>query len=348
MVIFRVDGNKEIGTGHIMRCLSMAKALRSLGEEVVFVLADSKMQQIIIECGFEVKVLDSDYRLLHDEVDSFIFYIKECQGRGARLLVVVDSYFVTETYFKQLGETVSVVYVDDLQNVPGCVEYIINYNVYADEQTYKGAFKKALLLGCEYAPLRDEFTMEEYVLRDTCKNILLTTGGADLYNISTKVLKEMLQGEQGDLFADMQIHVVVGMFHQHKDQLEEIAREHANVILHHNVGKMSELMQNCDLAITAAGSTIYELSCIGVPSISFSFVDNQDKIVEGFASHEAIKSAGYYLEDPEGMIKRVVALAIELIGAYEERARLSRTAHALVDGKGALRIASAMQSWYSN
>ena len=119
---------------------------------------------------------------------------------------------------------------------------------------------------------------------------------------------------------------------------------HENVHIHTNVTKMSELMQKCDVAISAAGSTMYELCTVGVPILSFSFVDNQERIVQTFADKGLVHFGGDYVKDGETMVAELTKKLCELIASKELRQCYSEKAELLVDGKGAERIADALRN----
>ena len=150
MILFRADGNSEIGSGHIMRCLSLADAFRSIGKESVFVCSDDTMLEIIKRRGYLCHVLNSDYQNPEGETEALLGcdYYNQAQG------IVVDSYFVNHKYMDSIRINKKTVYFDDLFrsfNADG----VINYNIYADSAEYKTTRSDTkFFLGPGYAPLR--------------------------------------------------------------------------------------------------------------------------------------------------------------------------------------------------
>ena len=110
MIIFRADGNKKIGSGHIMRCLSIADALHDKGLDSVFVTADDSVSGLLRERGYKNVVLNLDYRNLEEELE--LFFSLEALPHSE--MVVVDSYYATDYYFKKLSEYKKIAYIDDL------------------------------------------------------------------------------------------------------------------------------------------------------------------------------------------------------------------------------------------
>lgn len=338
MIIFRADGNGLIGSGHIMRCLSIAVALRQLGEESLFLLGDSTMQHIVKERGFQVQILESHY----DNMESESNTIKQYLTRGN--LVVVDSYYVTKLYLDSLMKSAIIVYIDDLMKVPTNVDFIINYNCYADQKLYKTVpkAKNSYLLGTTYVPLREEFQNIPYVVRKKCTKILITTGGTDEFNISGQILEKICAVKE---LKEMEFLVVVGAMNKHLEMLKSLAKKYNQIRICTNVVCMSELMRESDIAISAAGSTLYELCAVGVPTVSFSFVDNQDQAITCMESMGNLLSAGRYQVEGSIVIKRIVDKVSQLIKTYDLRCKIHNRCKRLVDGKGANRIAMKLMEW---
>ena len=126
--------------------------------------------------------------------------------------------------------------------------------------------------------------------------------------------------------------------------LEEIAKQYSNVHIHKNVNCMSELMEQCDVAVSAAGSTLYELCAVGVPIICFSFVDNQELMVETFVKKGIVAYGGHYSKEKENLMDEVADNIYRLQRDLELRRRVTAQERKLVDGRGAIRIAEHLCS----
>lgn len=334
MIWIRADGGKEIGTGHVMRCLSIADALRRMGEQVCFLLADSSAVPLLERQNQEYRILNSSYQHPEEELETLIPLLAESQSG----VFLADSYYVTDTYLRRIRDHMPVCYMDDrgISGLP--VDLLINYNIFADASLYErfDDGKTLYLLGTEYAPLRREFKEVPYQVREKARRVFLTTGGSDKYNLAGRILEEVLTNKETQ---NLEYCVVSGAYNEYLSVLLEIEKKYPGVQVLSNVTDMSELMRTCDIAVTAGGSTMYELSAVGVPIICFSFVDNQEKIVEGFRNRDIVCFGGDYLRQGEGMVRDVAAHIGLLCGSTELRKNYSRRQKALVDGQGAMRIA---------
>lgn len=343
MVWIRADANSIIGTGHMMRALSLAAALKECGEEVLFLTADESAGQLLADRGQAYKVLGTAYDRMETELDRLLFLFAEAEALEEKpKLLLIDSYFVTENYLKEVRKHVKTAYIDDKFIFPYPVDILINYNIYGDMVPYRenGVEEDTvLLLGTQYAPLRSEFEKAAFRVRDKVRNVLLTTGGSDRYNLAGQILNAALLHEKA---AELHYHVVSGVFNSHLPELQALAAAHENVHIHENVQNMAELMEKCDIAVTAGGSTMYELCAVGVPVICFSFVDNQEKIVETFAEKDIVCFGGNYLTDQEGLADKVIQNILKLASDKMLRQDYQNREKALVDGRGAARLAKVL------
>lgn len=344
MIGIRTDGNNKIGLGHVMRCLTIAKALKKQGWETVFILADESCKALVEENGFSSCVLNTAYNAMESELEQLISLIKE-HGIDRLLL---DSYFVTPFYLQKLREEVVTTYLDDVNAFEYPVDLLINYNVFAEGKLYPyalpveesclhGTKQTCLLAGTRYAPVRDEFAACYKAPEEMVRNIFLSLGGSDAFNLSVKIITSLREK------LTCNIHVVCGPFNIHKAELEILAKQEQGVFVHENVKEMWTLMEQCDLAISAAGSTMYELAVVGLPVVTFSFVDNQRRIAEGFGRENAGICVGHYQPETEAeFLDALTQYVNQLVNNSGRRKELSERAHALVDGKGAERIAKAV------
>ena len=217
----------------------------------------------------------------------------------------------------------------------------VNYNIYGPDLDYAALYSKAgvplpqLLLGPHYAPLRRQFqNLPPRAVRQKVQDILVSTGGADAQHIALQ-LAQYLSG-QGSL-EDVQYHFVAGAMNADLPALQAIARQCAAIRVHQNVQNMARLMRQCDLAIAAAGSTLYELCACGVPTVTYAFADNQLLGMRAFEKQGVMVGAGDVrsLHIPlEVITSRVEEVSLN----YKNRKRLASKMQRLVDGSGAGRI----------
>ena len=348
MIWIRADANKEIGSGHVMRCLSIAAALKAQGQCVCFILADEGAVLLLQERGQDYQILHTAYNDMEQELGQLSRLLEEQKPD----LLLVDSYFATEYYFKTVRKYVKTIYVDDVPRFAYPVDGIINYNIYGDCLPYGEMGRNAagndnavnvprpqLYLGVSYAPLREQFQGIAYTVRHEVKDVLITTGGSDKYNLAGKILEKVLAGQET---ADFTYHVVSGAFNPHLAYLKMLEEQHTNIRIYQNVKNMAQLMEQADIAITAGGSTMYELCAVGVPILCFSFVDNQELIVETFAQKARVYYGGNYLKEKEAFAGNVATALTKLAASKELRQQYSQREKQLVDGCGAERIATVL------
>lgn len=338
MIWIRADANREIGAGHIMRCLSIAEALEALGAQTCFLVADGGAVPLLERRSQRYRVLNSDYTMPEEETEQIEVLTQEEDNN----FFLADSYFVTDLYLKRIKAGMPVGYIDDMCRPIFSADLIINYNIFARHAMYKAFHSKQLLIGPAYVPLRREFSAADYVVRQEASKVLVTTGGSDPYNLAGRFVEKALADPRT---AEMEYRVVSGAYNSHLHRLTELSKNHANVRICRNVDNMAELMQECDTAVTAGGSTMYELSAVGVPIVCFSFVKNQERIVEEFRNQNLVCFGGNYLEQGDSMLdKALEAMALAMHDA-EARLHYSRRLKDLADGHGAERIARALEGF---
>lgn len=330
MILIRADANEHIGTGHVMRCLSIARAFVNKGEEVKFITADHRGDSLIQNGGFDLVCLDSEWTDMDEELDQLIGLIKEAKP----LLILIDSYYVTEKYLSSISDIVRTVYMDDLNSACWNVDVLINYNIFSsvfDYIEYEETRTK-LLLSPKYAPLRSEFiNCHVHEIKDV-SDILISAGGSDPERITEKIMSICPHVSE-----DITFHFIVGALNPRLNDIKNIASEQKNVVLHINERKMSDLMEKCDMAISAAGVTLYELCACGVPTITYTLADNQILAAEQFDKLGIMVSAGDCRGD-DCFVERLTTIIKNIIDNYDLRLKMSKRMQLLVDGNGADRI----------
>lgn len=337
MFYIRADANATIGSGHVMRCLVIANALKKRGENTVFITADREAEQLINSNGFQVISLGTSWNHLESESNK----LEDTIYRMGIKKILVDSYFVTEEYLERLRKTTKTIYIDDLNEYRYPVDMLINYSLCADQLEYEMKYTEdtKLLIGSNYTPLREEFSNVKRIHKGIVTDILITTGGSDAYNIAGKLIQYIRCKPE---FDTIRLHVVAGAFNTNRDKLETMKEAYQNVIVYHNVARMSELMQKCDIALSAGGTTLYELCACGIPSICFTFADNQIEGAKEFDRQGLMYYAGDVRIRMESCIDEIIS-KVELLNNDEaHRKQLSKKVMTVVDGMGANRIADEL------
>lgn len=332
-----------------MRCLTIAEAVKNVGGEagatdetkagvgdVLFLCADEDSAALVEQYGFEVKVLNTDYCLMESELEPDRGCPWDMWTTGAENTILVDSYHVTEKYLRELGRYGRVFLMDDLQKTAYPVWGLVNYNVFADEKKYKQLYcsnpSVQMILGSAYVPLRSQFLGVLYKVKDAVRDVLITTGGGDADNIAGQILDEIYDPE-------IRFHVLSGRFNPHFDDLQAKAGNTDNISIHHDVSDMAGLMSMCDLAVSAGGSTVYELCAVGVPLICFSYAENQEALAEYVGAGKIAANAGAWHRDSSVCRENIRSKFRELCANYELRRSFSENQKNLIDGRGAERLA---------
>lgn len=334
MIYIRTDMNEKIATGHLIRCLAIADAAREKGEETTFIVADQKPVDLLKKRGYPYIVLQTEWNCMEDEIPKLISWIKELGIEK----ILIDSYQVTEKYLKEIGLYTRIFYLDDLNAFAYPVDAIICYaNYYKQFHYEKYMQQEQLFLGVKYTPLRKVFwNCPSKKIADRVEKLLILSGGSDPYNVAGKLLEVI------ELADYKEIVVICGPYNENYQQLAVEYKSNQNVHIKQNVDNIEVEMKKADVAISAGGTTLYELCALGVPTISYSFVDNQLDNVKQFQREQLIDYAGDVRYDN-------IAVNINtILRKYRDAEMLRKTRsegmQKMIDGKGAERIAEALMA----
>lgn len=335
---FRADGNASTGAGHLMRCLTIADELKNLPglekEDICFVCADEASGALAESGGYRTIVLHTNYRDMNQELPRLAQHLqKECPG-GAPVLIV-DSYYITAQYLKALRRQAHIFLLDDMAEQAYSVDCVLNYNAFATREQYRQLYEDTdtrFYAGSEYVPLRPQFRQSGYVFREQAQDILITTGGGDHRNIAARIF-ETIQSP------GLRYHVVTGRYHPDFEGWKYREQTCRQLYVHHDVRDMASLMRNCDIAITAGGTTIYELAATGVPFLCFSYAKNQEALTEYISRTEIAGYCGAFHHNPAETLGKMRQMMDELTANAGIRRKMHEKERKMVDGLGAVRIA---------
>lgn len=338
IIAIRADANAAIATGHIMRCITIAKQLQKKGKKVLFFTADEYPCEMLTQNGMEYVCLHTSWEQMEEELP---ILCRELQKHDCSKLLT-DSYQVTENYFDCLKKICKIIYIDDCFTALYPVDLIVNYNAYHVRFPYEEAYKdKArLLLGTTYVPLREEFQTSLCVPSSKAsgadKHILISSGGGDVYNALYGILLKAVNKEELSSYI---FHVIVGNFNENAEKLEVLSKEHPNILLHYNVSNMAGLMQQCQIAVSAAGTMLFELCAMQVPAVFYVCADNQQYDSDFFARENRMLFSGDIRQNRETCIDNILKNMILLLSDKNLQQQMKQKMHEVTDGKGAERIA---------
>lgn len=294
-IAVRVDASVRIGTGHFMRCLTLADALKQRGAQTRFIsrhLPDH-LRSMLSDKGHEFILLEGVQNAGAVDELAHAGWLGVSQAQDAadsiRALsdeswdwLVVDNYALDFRWESELRRTANrILVVDDIADRRHDCDALLDQNFYADmgvRYTDKVPTHCQLLLGPRYALLRDEFRrLHEQVKprSGSVKRILLFFGGVDADNYTGRAIEALSEIDVPDLHVD----VVIGAQHPCHAQIETACAQHG-FICHVQTNRMAELMAAADLAIGGGGSASWERCAMGLPSIIMVLAENQKKAAE--------------------------------------------------------------------
>lgn len=332
MIGIRVDVNQVVATGHIKRDIAIALCLREMEKECVFISADENCIPYLEPYGFRCVILHSKW----DDMESEIEILKSVIADLGIDSLLIDSYMVTENYMRQLVSFTVVTYFDELAKYGYECQQLINGVL--EPPAYANVRGKALL-GPQYVSLRQEFSnLASKKIRPNIKKILITSGGTDNYHFCTTFLNFFLSRKE---WSEVKAIVVVGELSLDANTLKQLYENEERVELHINTNRMVQLMQDADYAVTAGGTTLYEICAVGVSASCYVIGDNQIDIATSFHKKGLINYAGDFRKNPKQTMLQILK-HMEQARIESFRRENSIALQSLIDGKGARRIAEAL------
>lgn len=339
-IVIRCDASSAIGFGHLMRCLALAQACRCHGDCVrivirhdagaACVLRDGDVEVAWLPSGCSVEEAATGWR---DEV---------CRaGRAGPVWSVVDIYeqpALVTRIAQQAGAFVLMIDDEGQTNVPA--QLLVNWNLDAETSWYPST-SAHLLLGGSYACLRQEF-FDTAARTDTpavARRVMVTLGGSDAGNRTVLVVQGLARLSLAQR-RELAVDVVLGPGYAYRQELERLlASLGLPCTLHQHVETMADLMRQADLGIIAAGGTLYEAACLGLPALVVVVADNQVPNAEAFGR----RGLAVILGRTDSLMPFEIATAAgRLIGDPQARARMRALGPSCIDGRGAERIRQAM------
>jgi len=307
-VLFRADASLDIGTGHVMRCLTLADALRERGSECLFVCREhpGNLLQAIRQRGHRAEALPVESAQPVADSPAHARWLGSSQARDAALCLplldayrpdwlVVDHYALDarwERAMRRSGQRLLV--IDDLVDRPHVCDLLLDQTLGRQATEYAALLQDSapmMLCGADYALLRPEFAR----LRPTSlarrehadsRNLLISLGGVDQHNVTGRVLEVLAQSGVLD---DWQPRVVMGGQAPWLEAVQSQAARFTSLEVRVDVQDMAELMAWSDLAIGAAGATSWERCCLGVPTLMAVLADNQRHVARALADCGAVR-----------------------------------------------------------
>lgn len=323
-VFILTEGGKNYGFGHVSRCSSIYQAFKKRNISPKFIInGDSSVKSILGKIDFKRGNWLNNVSFL-DSSD----------------IVIIDSYLANLEIYKEISKKVSLaIYLDDNKRLKYPPGIVVNGLINAKSLNYPLTDSIKYLLGSNYTPLRFDFCdVSKLKINDDINNILITMGGNDLRNLTPKIL-ELLNNN----FPSLNKKVIIADSFENVDKIESLKNNSVELIYSPNSQEMLNTMSHVDLAISSSGQTLYELACIGVPTIAIGIIDNQKDNIVNWKNIGFIEYAGCWnnkklfdniLERFEFLKEKKIRDAKRLIGIK------------FIDGRGSLRIVKEILKEY--
>jgi UDP-2,4-diacetamido-2,4,6-trideoxy-beta-L-altropyranose hydrolase len=361
-ILIRCDASLMIGSGHVMRCRTLARELQRCGAEVCFICRRQPGDLInLLEKEFSVLALPEQSLASCDGLEGRDLYsswlgctqvqdanqcleVLDNAGINGATWIVADHYGLDATWEAQLlaglsgsDATPKLLVIDDLSDRTHQADLLLDQNFFgeATHQRYQALVPRKCrqLLGPYYALLGPEYAQLNPLVppRNTLQRVLVFFGGVDPDNLSGRALEALMDPALADLVVD----VVMGFQSPHRHEVAELVVRRPNTTLHGPLPSLAGLIARADLAIGAGGATTWERACLGLPSLVVAIAANQLPFAE------ALDKAGYIQLCGVGAsvtAKEIRSALLSLMSVPKP----GKAAPALTDGWGAPRLAMAM------
>lgn len=323
-ILILTEGGRKFGFGHLTRCVALSQGFEKikLKTKVMFILNGDKNAKDFL------KKQDINPTNLHwiKQKRKVLSLAKEAD------LVIIDSYVAPFSFYSLISKVrfrlkPYIVAIDDYKRINYPVDMVINPSIYGNKLDYKSnsQLEPVYLLGGDYIILREEFwRVPPKTIRDKAKNILITFGGMGCKSFIKKLLNFLSSN-----FPLFSYHIV--------NNYDLGSNPHSNFKFYSALSalKMRNLMQKCDLCISAGGQTLYELGRTGVSTIGICFTENQELNLRTCADKGFVEYIGWFKDK---MIFDRLNGAIKKLDFKKERSNKYRTARSTVDGLGVKRL----------
>jgi UDP-2,4-diacetamido-2,4,6-trideoxy-beta-L-altropyranose hydrolase len=357
-VVFRADASLQIGTGHVMRCLTLARGLADRGHQCQFItrLHPGNLVDYIGQSGFPVHVLNAPGNTLRQDPEyEYARWLgvsqnedaTECKPIVDRIQpdwVVVDHYGLGVDWQTVLAGFGRTMVIDDLANRQHDCDLLLDQTFGRSEHDYRNLVspETRLLCGAEYAMLRKEFSELRPYSLDRRKSgdldhLLVTMGGVDKDNATEQVLNAL---RDSGLPEHCKLTVVMGNHAPWLASVQNAADKLPwSTEVRVGVRDMAALIAECDAAIGAAGATSWERCCLGLPTIMVVVAENQRDVALGLSR----AGAAFVIGSLEKVSEDLPVAVNRLASSREYCSAMGTRAASIVDGFGVDRVVAEME-----
>lgn len=314
------EGFSKTGYGHITRCLSLYQAFE---EKYIY-------PTLYINGDDDVKsfLLNTNHKII-DWAAHPTKLIGEIKNSD---VIIIDSYLAGKDFYDNISKHAKVsMFIDDNLRLDYPDGIILNGTINAETFSYKKKSGNEFLLGTKYIPLRKEFwNAVSRTFNKELSSILITFGATDNQNLTCSVLKSLQEN-----FPAIKKKVVIGSGFTNKNEIEILRDSNTELFYSPSALLMRELMLSSDIAITAAGQTLYELAAAGTPSIAITVAENQKNNINEWKRKGFLLNTLFY--NDVNFIRRIIE-QFQTLQSIAVRKKISGIGRENVDGQGSIRV----------
>jgi len=324
---FRVDMGDKIGSGHFFRCLALANEFIKRKRKVVFITntriiknhINKKIGLFILKGKKESEQIE-ECKKLSKKVKFWIFDLPKENGKYSFHLRKYNSAII-----------------DDLGGFSVYSTFLFNGGIVKKFQKYNNKNKTKIFLGPEYIILRESFHKNKNstkISKNPIRKILLTFGGNDDNDLTSEILTSINTKKY-------HMTVLLGPTYKFMKKIQKISKLNKNIKIISNIENTSILFQKFDLVITTPGITIYELACLGIPTLSISINKNQNLVAKSFQKRKFGMNNGFWKKDISKLEKMINSL-----NEHKVRKNMKYSGQKIVDGKGVRRVSKIINEFF--
>jgi len=332
---FRVDASSDIGIGHLIRCLALSEEFTKRGYNcnVISKIENEELISRIIKNKINFQKIKPKVTLEEDR-NIVIKFSNEYDIDW----IITDHYGLNSEYIKELKKNnFKVLSIDDTAQIHYYSDILLNQNIGSEKLKFSTEKYTKFLLGTNYVMIRNQLLRrDEKNEKNTVEKILITLGGTDEDNLTLEIIKIL-----EDINDKTEFLVLIGPLNPHENNIKDYIKEKGlKIKLIKSLEDISNIYLESDIAISAGGSSCYELAYFGIPNIIITVADNQLNIAKELDNQEISIYLGIKHEIKREQLKNKVK---ELINNHSLRKNLSQNGKKLVDGKGKERIVNFME-----
>lgn len=356
--VFRVDASSKMGSGHVIRCLTLAEILKKNNNEVIFLsrLHDGNLNDLIYSKGFNLHELSKPEKNIKSKVKNHIDSYSDWLGvsiqddlsesiniiKNKRIdWIIIDHYSIDIFWEKKIKEFVkNIMIIDDIANREHDCDLLLDQNFFIDMNSRYDKLippKTKTLFGPKYSLISPKFSelRKKSIRANNLKNIFIFFGGSDPYLLTEKTLEVLSKNNL--LF--LKLHVAITDSNKRKSEIKKAVEKRGNASLHIQSDQIASIMNLCDASIGAGGMNTWERLCLSLPSIAFSFSNNQKIQLESLSNSHELYYAGDARDISYKIIDRKITNFILKLKNNIRSNTFTPNLFEIVDGEGSKKVA---------